>query len=291
VQESAPRRRALRRWTDVDGARSRRTRGAVNRDAAANVARRRPPSARSIVAVHDYVLRRHATGRPYVESDDLADRRLRRTKRAARRPSIATTRTTPSPEACCSARRGNRSRRRSATAGDREEVPSSPTRLGRDLPATSPQRCGPRGVGAHGRVPTPATGGLRKTVELYRAAAWPAANNQACRVPPPGSAPGVERAGHERAETPRLPPGEGRGGFLRERKTSEAARLRGGFIGSNFVRQRVNDHGDQVVVARQADLRRTPREAAGPRRRRHVVHGAIETPEGRRGDRRRRRRT
>ena len=52
-----------------------------------------------------------------------------------------------------------------------------------------------------------------------------------------------------------------------------------GFIGSNFVRQRVNDHGDEVVVLDKLTYAGRPREPAGPRRAVTLVHGAIEDPE------------
>jgi dTDP-glucose 4,6-dehydratase len=51
-----------------------------------------------------------------------------------------------------------------------------------------------------------------------------------------------------------------------------------GFIGSNFVRQRVNDHGDQVVVLDKLTYAGRPENLRDLGDAVHLVHGAIEDP-------------
>ena len=52
-----------------------------------------------------------------------------------------------------------------------------------------------------------------------------------------------------------------------------------GFIGSNFVRQRVNDHGDTVVVLDKLTYAGRPENLADLGDRATLVHGAIEDPD------------
>jgi dTDP-glucose 4,6-dehydratase len=52
-----------------------------------------------------------------------------------------------------------------------------------------------------------------------------------------------------------------------------------GFIGSNFVRQRVNDHGDTVVVLDKLTYAGRPENLAGLGDHATLVHGAIEDPD------------
>ena len=74
------------------------------------------------------------------------------------------------------------------------------------------------------------------------------------RVRPPGPAPGLQRARHRARRAPRLPPWQdGLAAYLasarpRARRVKLLVCGGAGFIGSNFVRLRVRDHGDEVVV-------------------------------------------
>jgi dTDP-glucose 4,6-dehydratase len=52
-----------------------------------------------------------------------------------------------------------------------------------------------------------------------------------------------------------------------------------GFIGSNFVRQRVNDHGDEVVVLDKLTYAGRPENLQDLGDAVTLVHGAIEDPE------------
>src|SRR4029079_2989331 len=101
-------------------------------------------------------------------------------------------------------------------------------------------------------------------------------------VRPPGDAAGLQRAG-DRARARRVPPAMGPWSRRVPRRREGAGGMRllvcgaAGFIGSNFVRIRVRDHGDEVTVLDKltyAGRRENLRDVDHA-----FLHGAIEDPD------------
>ena len=250
-------------FTDVDGAEANEaTALAVNADASANVAAAAAMLGARIVAVStDYVFDGTLTGRPYVESDPTgAARRLRahqaRGRDRDRRPQ-------PQPRhrphrVAVRGRRQELPRHHAHAAASRDEVAvvtdqvGSPTWTGHLSPALL-DLAAADAVGVFHTAGGGQCSWHELTVELYRAAGLSTARQRdhGRGVPASGPAAGLERPGHRarRDPAPAQLAGRRRAVPVREERIVKLLVCGGaGFIGSNFVRQRVNDHGDQVVV-------------------------------------------
>jgi dTDP-4-dehydrorhamnose reductase len=220
-------------WTDVDGAEEQEDlAGAVNRDAAANVAAAAASVGARIVAVStDYVFDGTLTGRPYVESDPTSPiGAYGRTKRAGEEAVIGHNENHAIARTAWLFGVGGKSFPETMLrlAADREEVAvvtdqvGSPTWTGHLSPALLDLAAS----GATGVFHTAGDGRCswhELTVELYRAAGVACRVNEttAAEFRRPAPRPAWSVLATERAETPRLPAWrEGVAGFLQERKTS-----------------------------------------------------------------------
>ena len=254
-------------FTDVDGAEAREAAAlAVNADASANVAAAAAMLGARIVAVStDYVFDGTLTGRPYVESDPTAPLRRLRPHEARRRAGRRRPQPRPRDRADRVAvrRRRQELRRHHAQArrdarrgrGRRPTRSAAPTWTGHlvaarslDLAASDAHRHLPH----RRRRPVLLARAGRRAVPRGRASTCACTETTAEEFQRPAPRPAWSVLATERDETPRLPPWQEGVAALSRREGEPIVKLLvcggAGFIGSNFVRQRVDDHGDEVVV-------------------------------------------
>ena len=288
-------------WTDVDGAeaarrarRRQRRRRRPHRGAAAR-------GRRAFVLVStDYVFD-GARAPPYVESDPTGPQRLRALQLAGEHAVAPRPRMRSCAPPGCSAPPGELRRHDAARwAPTATTSRSSPTRsAARPRQGTSRRGCSTLAERRlEGIFHSPAAG--QCSWYEFAGAIFAAAGVDVRGAPArprelgaPRAAPGVERARHRARRRAALPPlagGARRAISPRRRRAMKLLVCGGaGFIGSNFVRMRAREHGDEIVVLDKLTYAGRRENLARRRRHRASSRAASRMPPRSPGRRRRRR--